>query len=666
MSKSRLLQLRELLEKHGHLYYVLDQPEISDYEYDKLMQELIDLEAKFPDMADVNSPTQKVGGTILAEFERVRHETEMYSLNNAFSYEDLVLFDERVKKSLVNYEYDVEYKIDGLAMSLLYEDGQFVQAITRGDGVFGEDVSNNIRTIKSLPLKIDYPHKLELRGEVIINKSDFDKINKERASNEEALFVNARNAAAGSVRQLNSKIAASRNLDGFFYTLVNPEAHGVTSQKEALAFLKRLGFRVDSHSKLFNNIDEVWTYIENLEKQRTALNYDIDGVVIKINDVLSQNKLGFTSKFPRWAIAYKFPAEEVVSTIEDIFLTVGRTGKITPNAKLVPVFIDGSTVGYAQLHNEDMIIQKDIRINDKVIVRKAGDIIPEVVRVLFEERDGGQKKYVFPTTCPVCHQEIVRLENEAHHFCINADCPARLIETLAHFASRDAMDIKGLGEATIKTFHKAKIISSIEDIYHIKDKEDLILNMEGFKQKSFDNLISAIEGSKKNDLGKFINGLGIRQVGSRASQILAEHYYNIDSLIEAKVEDLENINDIGNITAQSIVDFFHNDKNIEMINNLKELGVNPQVVEKKVIKDSTFSEKTVVVTGSFENYDRKSLTQKLETFGAKVTGSVSGKTDIVIYGENAGSKYDKAVQLNIATMSEEKFNKEVENYEKNN
>ncbi|NLC55016.1 MAG: NAD-dependent DNA ligase LigA [Erysipelothrix sp.] len=666
MSKSRLIKLRKELERHGHLYYVLDQPEISDFEYDKLLQELIDLEDKFPDMADPNSPTQKVGGIVLDEFKRVKHESEMYSLNNAFSFEDLKAFDQRIKRSLTNYQYEVEYKIDGLAMSLLYEDGQFVQAVTRGDGVFGEDVSNNIKTVKSLPLKIDYPHKLELRGEVIINKDDFEKINKLRAANEEVLFANARNAAAGSVRQLDSKIAAKRNLDGFFYTVVDPEIHGISSQQEALGFLKKLGFKVESHGKIFDDIEDVYKYIEELELKRSQLNYDIDGVVIKVNDLAAQNILGFTSKFPRWAIAYKFAAQEVTSVIEDIFITVGRTGKITPNAKLTPVLIDGSTVSFAQLHNEDMIKEKDIRINDHVIVRKAGDIIPEVVKVLFDKRDGSQKSYVFPNNCPVCDQEIVRLENEAHHFCINVDCPARLIETMAHFASRDAMDIKGLGEQTIKTLYNENILSSLEDIYRLKTKEAQVLSLQGFKEKSFSNLIMAIEASKDNDLSKFINGLGIRLVGSRASQILSEHYDNIDALSFAKVEELQLISDIGSITAQSIVDFFKNPKNIEMINNLKDLGVNPQAVKTEVLEEGYFANKTVVVTGSFENYDRKALTSKLETFGAKVTGSVSGKTDIVVYGENAGSKYTKAIKLNVEVMNEEEFIKEVENYEKNN
>lgn len=666
MSKSRLLKLRETLEKHGYLYYVLDQPEISDYEYDQLLQELIELEARYPEMADANSPTQKVGGKVLDEFERVAHESEMYSLNNAFSYEDLSKFDERVRKSVENYEYFVEYKIDGLAISLLYENGEFVQAVTRGDGVYGEDVTNNIRTIKSLPLKISYPNKLEIRGEVIINRENFLKINQQRAKQGLSVFANARNAAAGSVRQLDSKIAAARSLDGFFYTVVNPKIHGLNSQQESLDFLRKIGFKVENHSKLFSKMSDVYSYIEQLTDQRANLNYDIDGVVIKVNDVDNQEKLGFTSKFPRWAIAYKFLATEVISKIEDIFLTVGRTGKITPNAKLTPVFIDGSTVSYAQLHNENMIIEKDIRVNDQVIVRKAGDIIPEVVRVLFDKRDGSQKSFIFPTTCPQCGQDIVKLKNEAHHFCVNADCPARIIESLAHFASRDAMDIKGLGEATIKTFHQHTIINSIEDIYRLKDKKAEILELEGFKEKSVENLIVAIENSKNNNLDKFINGLGIRLVGSRASEILANHYRSIDNLIKAKIQDLEMIADIGQITAQSIVDYFKNEKNLEMIKTLKDLGINPQVVDKKIVEDSVFSDKTVVITGSFENYDRKSLTAMLSRLGAKVTSSVSSKTDIVVYGENAGSKYTKALDLNINTMSETQLKQEVKAHEKDN
>ncbi len=659
MPKSRILELRKQLEHHGYLYYVLDKPEISDFEYDQMMQELLDLEEQYPQFYDANSPSQKVGGTILDQFERVAHKTEMYSLNNAFSYEDLLAFDKRIDKALDSYEYDIEYKIDGLAISLLYENGEFVQAITRGDGIFGEDVSNNIKTIRSLPLKIDYFGELEIRGEVIINKNDFDRINEARKDLGESLFVNARNAAAGSVRQLDSKIAASRSLDAFFYTIVNPKSHGLKSQSEALQFLKKLGFRVESHGELFDNIEAVWDYIQKLANGRKSLNYDIDGAVIKINDLAAQEVLGFTSKFPRFAIAYKFPAEEVITQVEDIFVTVGRTGKITPNAKLTPVFIDGSTVGFAQLHNEDMIIEKDIRINDWVNVRKAGDIIPEVVSVVMDKRDGSQVGYIFPKHCPVCSQEIVRLENEAHHFCINADCPARLVESLAHFASRDAMDIKGLGEATIKTLQEVGIISGIEDLYRLKDKEAEILNLEGFKEKSFNNLISAIEKSKSNDLAKFINGLGIRQVGSRASQILSEKFGSIEKLKKAKVSDLEAIDDIGNITAVSIVDFFANEKNIEMIETLKALGLNPVRKEVEVVLDSYFSNKTVVITGSFQHYDRKSLTSELESLGAKVTGSVSSKTDIVIYGDKAGSKYDKAIDLNVAVMNEQEFTEQV-------
>lgn len=664
MSKSRIIELRKILEKHGHLYYVLDKPEISDFEYDQLMQELIDLEGKYPEMFDPNSPSQKVGGIVLDQFERVRHDTEMYSLNNAFSYDDLLDFDKRIKKLISDFQYEVEFKIDGLAISLVYENGSFVRAITRGDGVYGEDVSNNIRTIKTLPLKIDYDKKLELRGEIIINKDDFININKLRQKNDEALFVNARNAAAGSVRQLDSKVAASRNLDGFFYTLVNPKSHNVSSQSETLEFLKKLGFKVNEHNALFDDIKDVWQYIEVLREKRESLNYDIDGVVIKINDIDIQESLGFTTKFPRWAIAYKFPAQEVITKVEDIFLTVGRTGKITPNAKLSPVFIDGSTVGFAQLHNEDMIKEKDIRINDFVVVRKAGDIIPEVVRVLFDKRDSSQKKYIFPKLCPVCNQEIIRLENEAHHFCINNDCPARLIESIAHFASRDAMDIKGLGEATIKTFIEAKILSGIEDIYSLDKKEAEVLALEGFKQKSYDNLVQAINASKNNSLSKFINGLGIRQVGSRASQILSETYQSIEALKKASVQELQEIRDIGAITAQSIVDFFENEKNIEMINNLNSLGVSPKESIVEVVEDSFFTNKTVVITGSFENYNRKELKEKLESLGAKVTGSVSNNTDIVVYGESAGSKYDRAVSLNKQLMNESEFISEVSKNEK--
>lgn len=666
MSKERLLELRKILEEHAYKYYVLDNPTLSDYEYDKLHAELVDLEAKYPELFDKNSITQKVGGVILDNFVKVRHESEMYSLGNAFSFEDLQNFDQRVRQDFADAEYHVEFKIDGLAMAILYNNGEFQQAITRGDGIFGEDVTNNIKTIKSLPLKIDYQGALEVRGEVIINKEDFTKINQQRALDNEALFANARNAAAGSVRQLDSSIAAKRNLNAFLFQVINPSEHGINTQEETVSFLKKQGFKTESHSKIVKTIEEVYEYINKLEKNIESLNYDIDGVVIKVNSVSMQEELGFTTTYPRWAIAYKFAAVEVETKVEDIFVTVGRTGKITPNAKLTPVLIDGSTVGFAQLHNEDMIKQKDIRINDTVIVRKAGEIIPEVVRVLFDERDGSEETYIFPAECPRCGSTLQRLEGEAHHFCLNNDCPARVIESLAHFASRDAMDISGLGEATVTRLHEEGILNSIEDIYFLENHKETILSMEGFKEKSYQNLIDAINASKKNSLEQFISGLGIRHVGSKAAKVLANEYLKIDNIVKTDVEHLKGINDIGDVTAQSIHDFFTNESNLNMIESLKNFGLSLENEEVRVDKNSMFSDKTVVITGSFSQYSRKDLTTMLQNLNAKVTSSVSKNTDLVVYGESAGSKYDKAVQLGITVMNEEEFLEEVESLEETN
>lgn len=666
MAQSRILQLRKLLEEHAYLYYVLDTPTLSDYEYDQLYNELKSLEAEYPEYYDENSITQKVGGVILDSFKRVQHEQAMYSLNNAFNFEDLKAFDSKIRDSYPNVSYNVEYKIDGLAMALTYEDGNFKQAVTRGDGTYGEDVTNNIRTIKSLPLKIKELNKIEVRGEVFITKENFTKINQQRALNNEDLFANARNAAAGSVRQLDSSIAASRHLDAFMFQVVAPKAYGINTQSETLEFLDKLEFNTNKHNKVLNTIEEVYDYILKLEENITVQNYDIDGVVIKVNDLDMQAELGYTANYPRWAIAYKFAAVEVETKVEDIFITVGRTGKITPNAKLTPVLIDGSIVSFAQLHNEDMIKLKDIRVNDTVIVRKAGEIIPEVVSVKFDERDENSAAYKFPEECPICHSKLQRLENEAHHYCLNTDCPARIIESLAHFASRNAMDISGLGEATVTRFHEANILDSIEDIYKLDQKANEILAMEGFKEKSYQKLIDSINQSKNNSLEQFISGLGIRHVGNKGAKTLANAYHTIEEIMNASVEDLILIDDIGEITAVSIYEFFKVEKNIEMIKNLRLLGLKLESDIIEVDEESLFSEKTIVITGTLSNYKRKELQTLLESLNAKVVSSVSKNTDIVIYGENAGSKYTRALELGVKVMSESEFIEELNKDEKNN
>ena len=656
--KERIDQLRKQLNQYGYEYYVLDTPTVSDFEYDALMNELIQLEQENPEYQDANSPTNRVGGMILDSFERVTHIRPMLSLSNAYSKEDLFSFDQKIKAVVSEYDYVVELKIDGLAMSLHYDQGDFIQGVTRGDGVVGEDVSENVRTVRSIPMKIDYLGDLELRGEIFMPKKSFQELNRQKEENGEELFANPRNAAAGSIRQLDSKVAASRKLDAFWYHLPDAERYGLTTHYDCLAWLKELGFKVNPYTKKFKTIDEIWNFIEEIGIQRNNLPYEIDGMVVKVNQLAIQKQLGFTAKSPKWAIAYKFPAQEETTILKNIFLTVGRTGRITPNAELVPVKLAGSTVGFAQLHNEDIIKEKDIQINDTVVIRKAGDIIPEVVRSIKEKRDGTQIPYIFPTICPVCGGPLVRLEGEANHYCVNNDCPARVVEAIAHFASRDAMEIEGLGVKRVEQFHQLGYLNSLEDIYTLEQHQQELVELSGFGQRSYNNLMAAINHSKQNGLDKLLVGLGIRQVGSKAGKILADTYLSMEAIQEASVEDLTNIKDIGEITAISIRAFFDNPSNQRMLEKLQAAGVN-FAMEKREVKESNFTGKTIVLTGSLTHYERKEATELLESLGAKVTSSVTSKTDLVIYGEKAGSKLEKANQLGIATMDEATFVEEV-------
>lgn len=658
----RILELRKLLTQYNKEYHELDNPSISDVEYDQLLKELNELEAIYPEMSDVNSPTQRVGGQVLDEFVKITHKRPMFSLGNVFNFEELKEFANKIEKEVGSVEYVAECKIDGLAMSIEYQNGNFKQAVTRGDGVVGEDVTHNVRTVSTLPMKINYKEEIEIRGEVFMPKKSFEALNRKKEAAGEDLFANCRNAAAGSIRQLDSKIAASRKLDAFWYHLPDGEDYGLSTHYESLMWLKKLGFKVNEYSVLCKNVEEVWAFIEKMTELRHELPFDIDGVVVKVNDYASQRRLGNTIKVPKWAIAYKFPAEEAETLLEDIFVTVGRTGKCTPNAQLSQVFLAGTKVGFAQLHNEDMIMSKDIRIGDCVIVRKAGDIIPEVVRSCPEKRDGAQVPYHFPKNCPVCAQPLVRFEGEAHHFCQNPDCPARVVESIAHFTSRDAMNIDGLGIKKVETFHQLGWLNSIEDIYCIENHKEEILNAPKFGLKSYDNLVEAIEVSKQNSLEKLLCGLGIRQVGEKAAKILAQRFKTMDALMVADIETLQEIKDIGEITALAIVAFFKEEKQQEMVAFLKEKGVNMTCVQEASI-ESSFSNKTVVLTGSLSYYSRQEAQELLERYGAIVTGSVSKKTDLVVYGENAGSKLSKAAELNIATMSEEEFMEEVKRVE---
>lgn len=658
--ENRILFLRRELEKYSIEYYVYDNPSVSDQEYDRLMQELMALEEKHPEMYDANSPSQRIIGQVLEGFEKVRHDSQMLSLGNVFNYEEIEEFVNRIQGSVKDAEFVVECKYDGLAMSLIYENGSFVRAVTRGDGLVGEDVSANIKTIQSIPMHIPERRHVEVRGEVYMPKKSFEELNERQKKNNQALFANPRNAAAGSIRQLDSSVCASRKLDAYWYYFQNAQDFGILTQQEALDRMRSLNFKVNPLYKVCKNTKEIWEFIQSIQGKRNDLPYEIDGMVIKLNSLSDQRTLGSTAKVPRYATAYKFPAERVQTRLLDIVITVGRTGKITPNAVLEPVRIAGTTVSAAQLHNEDMILSKDLRINDIVVVQKAGEIIPEVVSSVKERRDGSQVPYVYPTHCPVCGSRLVRLEGEAAHYCINQDCPARVVESMIHFASRDAMDIDTLGDKKIEQLHEFGFLNSIEDIYFLHEHREELLEKRGYQKKSVDKMLETIETSKKQPLALLLYGLGIRQVGKKAAAILANYFGSMDALMKADVDTLVSINDIGPITAQSIVEFFKDESNQKLIQTLKEQGLN-MIQEKQEIKASRFTNKTVVLTGTLEHYTRNEAKEILENLGANVSGSVSKKTDYVIYGTAAGSKLAKAQNLGVATMSEEEFVEEVEN-----
>ncbi len=662
MSQARIDELRNILHRLSHEYYVLDMPSVSDQEYDRYMQELMDLEERYPEYYDENSPSQRVGGQVLDAFTKVEHKSLMLSLGNAFNLEDLRAFDERLKKEIANFTYVVELKMDGLAMSLHYHDGRFVQAVTRGDGIIGEDVTSNVRTIQSVPMHINQMGDVEIRGEVIMPKQVFTELNETRKQNGESLFANPRNAAAGSIRQLDSSIAAKRKLDAYWYYLMDAQSYGLQTHEEALDQMDRWGIKTNPLRKVCHTIDEVWQFIETISKQREDLPYEIDGMVLKVNEMQYWELLGNTIKTPKWAIAYKFPAEEVITRLKDIVLTVGRTGKITPNAVLEPVRVAGTQVSAAQLHNEDYILNKDIRIDDFVVVRKAGDIIPEVVKPLPKRRNEHSKPYHFPKVCPVCQETLVRYADEAAHYCINPDCEARVVESIIHFASRDAMNIDGLGTKKVEFLHQQGLLDSVEDIYTLHEHKEEILALEGFQLTSYQKLMDAIEASKQNPLEDLLYGLGIRQIGKKAAKVLAQHFITMDALMAAEIEEIEAIRDMGSISAQSVIDFFASSTNKKLIAQLKRFGLRMES-DKIELVTSRFSNLTVVLTGTLSVLTRSEAKTILEKLGANVAGSVSKKTDLVIYGDNAGSKLSKAQALNIETMDEEAFVNEVQKYE---
>ncbi|MGG4012059.1 NAD-dependent DNA ligase LigA [Bacillus smithii] len=661
-AEKRVRELHERLNQYSYEYYVLDQPTVPDAEYDRLMQELIEIENAFPELRTPDSPTQRVGGQPLEAFQKVRHDIPMLSLANAFGEGDLRDFDRRVRESLnEEYSYVCELKIDGLAVSLSYENGVFIQGSTRGDGAIGEDITMNLRTIHSIPLRLKEPVSIEVRGEAFMPKKSFEKLNREREERGETLFANPRNAAAGSLRQLDPKIAASRNLDIFLYGIGNSGNVNIQSHSEGLDYLDRLGFKTNKERRKCKDIEEVIQYIKEYTEKRSTLPYEIDGIVIKVDSLAQQEKLGSTAKSPRWAIAYKFPAEEVVTKLLDIELSVGRTGVVTPTAVLEPVRVAGTTVQRASLHNEDYIREKDIKIGDEVVIKKAGDIIPEVVRPIKERRKGEEKEFHMPGHCPECGSELVRLDGEVALRCINPKCPAQIREGLIHFVSRNAMNIEGLGEKVIAQLFREQLVKDVADIYQLT--KDQLLQLDRMGEKSVSNLLKAIEDSKENSLERLLFGLGIRHVGAKAAKTLAVHFETLDRLMKADVEELTAIPEVGEKMADAVVTYFHQPEVLELIQELKEAGVNMEYKGPKPVSrdqsSSYFAGKTIVLTGKLEALTRNEAKEKIEALGGKVSGSVSKKTDLVIAGADAGSKLAKAREFDIEIWDEEKLLEEL-------
>ena len=651
--QEEISKLVSLLNKYSYDYYVEDNPQISDTEYDTLYKQLEKLEENHPEYILENSPTQRVGDRVLDEFEKITHKVPMLSLSNTFSTEDLRDFDARISKLVPDHsvEYICELKIDGLAISIKYEDGRLVSAATRGDGSVGEDVTGNIKTIFSIPKVLKDNRTFEVRGEVYLPRKSFELLNSERESNNEVLFANPRNAAAGSLRQLDSKITAKRRLSAFIYSIVGDDS--IVSQENALNTAKEYNLPVNPNFKLCKNIDEVIDYINYWTEHKKNLSYDIDGIVIKVNSYSTQEEVGYTQKSPRWATAYKFPEEELATKLLDVELSVGRTGIITPVAILDPIVISGSTVSKASLHNKDIIEELDIHIGDMVVVKKAGEIIPKVVRVVRELRTEGSIKYTMPNTCPSCGQQTYTKENDPFTRCKNPDCPDQNIRRIIHFASRDALNIEGLGDKVVTTLYEKGIIAHTIDLFSL-EREKLI-SLDRMGEKSVDNLLNAIENSKQNSLDKVIFALGILNVGKKAGKILAEKYLNLTNLMNATLDELVNLDDVGQITAESILDYLLDENNIKFINDLIKVGMNPQYEVQEVNTDNIFAGKTVVLTGKLVELTRNEAKEYLEKYGAKVTGSVTSKTDLVIAGEKAGSKLAKAEQLGIRVINEEEF-----------
>ncbi len=655
-AKKRVEELVSMLNQYSHEYYVLDAPTVSDAEYDQLYRELQDLERIYPELIRQESPTQRVGDALIAGFSKVEHSSQMLSLDNAFSFEEIEAFDRRIRQQVTaSFDYFAELKIDGLAIALNYEDGYLVRAATRGDGLVGEDVTENIRAISAIPIRLREDVTAEIRGEIYMPKASFAQLNQGREEEGLATFANPRNAAAGTLRNLDPKITASRNLNGFFYTLVNPEAYGVETQEEALQLISKWGLRTNPSSGRFDAAHDIFAFIDEVEERRHDLPYDIDGVVIKVNAFAIQEAVGMTVKAPRWSIAYKFKAEEGETTLLEIEWTVGRTGVVTPTAIMEPITVAGSTVQRASLHNVDLIRERDVRIGDTVIIHKAGDIIPEVLRVVLDKRPADSEPYEIPMTCPACGSDLTHLEDEVALRCINPACPAQASERVIHFASRNAMNIDGLGEQRVRQLFEAGLISNVVDLYDLTTEE--LMSLERMGEKSSQNLVAAIEASKENSLERLLFGLGIRHVGSNTARLLAERFESISQLVQAEYEEVLSIEGIGEIIAESVVSFFGNEEAVDLLHELEKREINMEFLRATEMVDaelaSEFSEKVIVLTGTLENYSRKELKDELELLGAKVTGSVSGNTDLLIAGENAGSKLTKAQELGVEIWNED-------------
>ena len=653
--KERMDELINYINKASYEYYVLDNPTITDQEYDDYYNELLSIEEKYPELKREDSPTNRVGGAVLDKFEKVNHDHPMLSFDDIFNEEEIILFDERIKKVVSTAHYTLEPKMDGLSGSLIYKNGVLVRGATRGDGVTGEDITTNIKTIKSVPLRLTEDIDIEVRGEIYMSKKSFLEANREKIKNGEKEFANPRNAAAGSIRQLDSKVAAKRNLDFMAYFIPNPEDYGIKTQKESLEFLKKLGFvtnyKLNGYAK---NVKDITNYIDSLSEKRDNLPFEIDGVVLKVDNLEDEKRLGFTSRVPRWGIAYKFPAKEVLTTLKEIKFTVGRTGKITPNAIFSPVHVSGSLVSKATLHNSDYCIDKDVRVGDTISIRKAGDVIPEVVEVKLDRRKEDSVPFKMIENCPMCNSVLVR--KDANHYCKNEHCPSRKIESLIHFSSRDAMYIEGFGESIVEDFYNLGYLKNIDDFYILDKYKDELMLLEGFGEKSISKLLESASNSKKNSLERLLFGLGIRYVGKKTAKILSKYYKTIDNLIKADFDELKSINDIGDVIAKSIVDYFSDEKNINLINRLKDLNLNMRYLGEEVnTSNENINGKTFVITGTLSR-PRDEIKEEIEGLGGNVTGSVTKKTDYVIAGEKAGSKLTKANELGIKVLTEEEYN----------